>query len=337
MRSYSLSVSKWSLLLEGQISESLNELPNYPSGVESNQGPVRLALGPGKELKLLLPIGRYEKLLSVNLSNALSLEDREYESEGRFLRFIELTNHSRDLNGVFAEVCDAILLRIEEGHRCMDALVAVLNEFKALLLPGVIKEATLERIVGLLGEMLILERLLLASPWLSVECWQGPTGARHDFSLGNLAIEVKSTTRVGNTTTRISAIDQLLPPVDGELLLVHILLEQVEDGELTIGSVFERIKPLCSDVMIVRALMFAAGCPDPLSKDWNRLGFRKEIKTGYLIGNGFPSVIPACFIGGDVPAGVSGITYDLDLAAAERWKLDDITLAQWIDNFGGNQ
>ncbi len=68
-----------------------------------------------------------------------------------------------------------------------------------------------EEELGLVGELVCLEQLLLTSLPAStvLDAWQGPLDGLQDFSLGTGAIEVKSTLAAEGFTARIMSLEQL--------------------------------------------------------------------------------------------------------------------------------
>jgi hypothetical protein len=68
-----------------------------------------------------------------------------------------------------------------------------------------------EEEVGLLGELVLLERMLTAGlpPLVAIRAWHGPVRGTHDFVLGPGAVEVKSTIATGTFPATISSLEQL--------------------------------------------------------------------------------------------------------------------------------
>ena len=105
----------------------------------------------------------------------------------------------------------------------------------------------MEELVGLYGELVVLEDLLRVHR-ASVKCWTGPFGGRHDFSGRRFALEVKSTLTRVSKTVHISGIEQLMPPASGsELGLMHLVLERAGAAGRTLGDLLESITALTDD------------------------------------------------------------------------------------------
>lgn len=119
----------------------------------------------------------------------------------------------------FAEtVVDAIHLHDVEA---VTAIRTSMRLFRRLLRD--VRLISLERIVGLLGELWVLNRLIDASGREALESWTGPSGEAHDFRIGDAEFEVKTTTRQ-HRVHRIHGLDQLEPSVGAKLYLVSIQL-----------------------------------------------------------------------------------------------------------------
>src|ERR1044072_5327854 len=200
----------------------------------ADAGPVRYALGPKGEGRLLLPLSGSEKVPKIPETPTLRVVDAAYTWEGKSWRFLDLTCLARELDGVFAEVAGAIVGRIAEGHSALGACVSTLSEFRLLLVPRQ-SAVSLQEIVVLVGELLLLNELLEMSDD-ACALWRGPRGERHDFRGGRLAIEVKTAGRAGNEMMHVSSADQLLEPADGELCVVRYTIEQVRGGSLAVAN-----------------------------------------------------------------------------------------------------
>lgn len=299
------------------------EIPTLPSEVVADHGPARYALGQNGQARLLLPVGASEKVPKFPDTPALLIIDASYvlDRGGPAQRFLDLTCKLAELEGVFAEVAEQILKRIAEGHAALRACTSTLSEFRMLLASG---ESTVtgEQIVGLVGELLLLNEFLD----LSVDAcalWRGPLGERHDFRGGRLAIEVKTATRTGNEKMQISSIDQLLEPFDGELCVVRYTLERSAGGSVSVASQYKLAASRVADTLQLRSLMATMGCTDPMSSDWNVTTYElQEVRT-YSVGADFPRLTPASLTTGSLAIGVSEVNYVVDLTTARPFLLED--------------
>jgi hypothetical protein len=179
--------------------------------------------------------------------------------------------------------------------------------------------------VGLFAELWFLERWLGPVDLTAIERWTGPLRDRHDFKSAAASVEVKATKARsdGSATHRITSLAQLDDPETGQLYLFSMRVTPDPIGGHSLARSVERL----------RAQL--AGEPDALRILDERLGLAGYTPaTGHLhdelmrvtgeeffeVGEGFPRLIPSSFPQGP-PAGVDDITYSLDLAACERWRI----------------
>lgn len=315
------SSSAWSDLRCGSNEEQGISIPTIPYNVNTGHGQIRHALGPRGEPRLLLPVAMYDKLPTFKDSPGMVIKEATYSQNGRPARFIDIACQMPELESVFSEVTEELIDRIRRGASCTSALLSTLEDFHKLLVAASEQDIKDERILGLLGELLILERFLHNSPkaWMT---WRGPKGDRHDFRCGNTSMEVKSGSRTSSKKITISSVDQLAPPKEGKLFLAHLVLEKSVEGELSVGRVVERILEKSSSRKDVLDLIVAAGCHDPDSELWNRIKFNFENETFYAVTSAFPSITPDLFTECSIPKGIESLTYVVDLSFAEDFRLD---------------
>jgi hypothetical protein len=309
----------WHQLRQGGHLSSGSEIPSLPAGVIADAGPVRYALGPAGEGRLLLPLSASERIPRIPETPTLRLKDAVYVLEGGSWRFLDLTCLVRELDGVFAEVCGEVVARISSGHAALEACVSTLSEFRQLLLPRS-QEVETEAICGLVGELLLLNEFLLMTPD-AAGLWRGPLGERHDFRAGTLAIEVKTAGRAGSESMRISSIDQLVEPAGGSLWVVRFTIERTKGGRLTVAALFDQAIARASNAAELGQLLHRMGCPDQHSPEWNCIAFEEQESRTYSIGDGFPRIVPGSFGAGAIPAGISDVKYTVDLTTAREFLL----------------
>ena len=123
----------WSLLRSGIGVGSGLGIPTIPMGASAGAGPVRLAVGPNDEPRVLLPLLEGELPTGIDAGNALSVSVSSFHHGGRILRFLDLVCLSKDLETVFGEVVDEILGRITHGDGSIDAARSTIEDFRTLL------------------------------------------------------------------------------------------------------------------------------------------------------------------------------------------------------------
>lgn len=324
--------SSWTLLRAGGNEPAGIGIPTRVSETVTANGAVRFALGPGGEARLLLPLGQADR--AGMLAGAPSLDVRvcDYTEAGQPKRFLDLTCLNFDLEAVFADVAGEIITRVEAGQRCVDAAKSTIEEFRALLLRPGTGDFAYTRIAGLVGELLVLKRLLDRSPgaWSS---WRGPAGARHDFTRAASALEVKVTLGKGRSNITVNGLDQLTEPAGGSLFLQHFELEIAPSAMFSVASLGGAVLAAASHPDEVRQLLAAMDCFDVNDPNWNAVSFRLEGEAAYAVTNGFPRMVPSSFPGGTVPAGISDVTYAVELAQAAAFRIDPSRLGELEEHF----
>lgn len=311
----------WTILRAGAGETSGIEIATVPAGVSTADGPVRLALGKNGEARMLLPLSSKESGKEVVGAPALNIEVSTYGHMGKQQRFLDLTCMSSELEKVFAELGDEILSRIEAGSTCADAAHSTIEEFRSLLVRSNASQIPQSQVAGLVGELLLLNRLLdrNSAAW---KCWRGPAGDRHDFAAGSNSLEVKVSLSKGRTKITINGFDQLEEPAGGSLHLLHLELEAVGSGMLSVNALGKAALGKASEPENLRQLFSALGCDDVSDPAWNHIAFRLENEALFRVSEGFPRLVPSMLAGGGPPAGISSVSYATDLSTAEEFRVD---------------
>lgn len=309
----------WKMLRSGSGTSTEIEVVTKPSNVMAPAGPVRFALGRNGEACILLPLAGGENPYLVKGAPALSVEIATFVEARRPKRFLALTCLVEELEAVFVRVAEQILERVKNGVGSVEAAHLTVEEFRRLLLRASARDVSLSRVAGLVGELLVLKRLIdrSASAW---ETWRGPAGARHDFCRGNTAMEVKVTLGRGRTSVSIHGLEQLSEPSGGKLYLQHFELEQVADGLLSVSALGNAVLSASQSPDAVRELLLAVGCADVDDPAWNSASFRSEGEALYEILPGFPRLVSSMLSEG-ATAGLSGVHYNVELAFAADFKV----------------
>jgi len=307
---------KWAILRAGTRDSGGLEIPSIPLSVGTAAGPVRFALGSNGEARLLLPISKQDAAPEIDTGDALEIVESSFMHGGRSHRFLDLTCLAAELEPVFVDVVEEIIVRIDRGTGCVHAARTTLEDFRALLTAGRSHRIDRSRVTGLVAELVVLNRLLDVSPqaW---KIWRGPTGDRHDFRAADTSLEVKASLRAGASIITANGLDQMEPPSGGTLYLVHFILEPVPGGLLSISALGRRALGLADDPSALKDILVGNGCTDVDDKSWNQDRFRIETQTLYRVDGSFPRLVSSMFAGGVVPAGVSDVTYRIDLAVAK--------------------
>lgn len=314
------------LRTSGSTSSDL-EVPSIETSVGTGFGIARVAIGRDNAARLLLPVSKSERPIEIEKMDALQVSISKFNLSGAPCQFIELICRKGDLESVFAELSEEILRRVEEGETPASASTATINEFKSLLeSDGASSKVTLAEAQGLVAELLQLKRLARHSPD-AIKLWLGPTGDRNDFRGGQIAIEVKSSSRASNPVL-ISSIDQLQTPEDGQLFLVRYTLDRNDADGLTVASLYQDLISMGVSALPLRQRLAEIGYSDTTEVDWNRFGFNPQGAHMFKVTTGFPCLNPGAFVGGQVPMGIGCIKYEINLGCASDFELGGSEIAE---------
>jgi hypothetical protein len=172
-----------------------------------------------------------------------------------------------------------------------------------------------EAIKGLIGELLFLEeRLAPAFSWDdAVASWKGPEDAPQDFSIHEMAMEVKCQTGGTTPSVKITSADQLTPQLPDAYLIVYtITTADREDAEgFSLNDLVEQIRSRLetgSENTRERfeELLFLADYT--MREEYDDSKFRRVAAKCYKIGDDFPRILLSA-----IPAGIERVSYSLKL------------------------
>lgn len=247
---------------------------------------------------------------------------------GRLLTYVEISclesqGHSA-LDIVVCELVDALDAGASIGRvPLVQNVLAKWRRFWSGVNQGLLSR---DQQVGLFGELWFLCRWLGSSIGIAraVQTWRGPLGARNDFELPHLGIEVKCTSR-GDAIHHINGLEQLLEPEDGSLFLFSLVVrEEASAADCTPMLIQELRQALGTEydaLSWLDACLYACGYQDALAAEYEKLKVRVRTQELYRVSAGFPRLVPASLVGGGPPAGVGNVEYELGLDSASAWLL----------------
>ena len=287
--------------------------------ISTADGDVRIGINPQGMQILLLPCDK--SLLSRTLpeSTGLKLKVKYYLLNGKKKLFLEVVCLIPQLDDVFSDLVENICDRIVKGNGPLQAVNSAIEDFRDLLkkLSLSVKDET---VLGLLGELLQLT--ILIDNNIDVACyWSGPDKKRHDFILPGLSVEVKTTQRSDMPLILIHGLDQLLPPLQGELLLSYFRVESSPSGDLTIPGLIDYLKNKGISCDFTDKLKLY-GYDENSKSIWGKYSWHLVEKRFYAVDNNFPKLTTE-ELGGKRMPGISGIQYTVNLDQAEDSRIKE--------------
>jgi hypothetical protein len=136
--------------------------------------------------------------------------------------FLQITTTATSLHRQFYHFMIATVERVVvEKRPAIEAVALELQCFAELLQKKPI--LSIERQLGLLGELLFLQRLIGKHGMQALDAWVGPLGEPHDFRIANREFEIKTTVAPHRIHT-IHGAEQLVPSDSCALFLISVLL-----------------------------------------------------------------------------------------------------------------
>lgn len=272
---------------------------------------------------LLISVSRIESSQQLFSTRGLTAKITELDPEGgprgKWIDIACLDPTNREPFALLAKDIVCAIEGLTEPAR--DLVVSILERWRWFWTSKPdIKPLSNNEAIGLLAELWFF-RYWLSSP-ATVRWWRGPLGDRHDFVHPDISIEVKATQIRGDSeaTHIISHIDQLDNPSTGSLMLFSLAVSPDTLSTYSLTSLVDEIDSWMLDtayIQIWRERIHQAGW-SPVHANKYRDTYRIVQQCLYRIDEDFPRIIRSSFVGGDLPVGVTELTYTINPAYVAR-------------------
>jgi hypothetical protein len=182
--------------------------------------------------------------------------------------------------------------------------------------------------IGLIGELLVLERYLLpaTSAQAALGAWRGPLGEAKDFVLGATAIESKAYGASKATSVHVSSEFQL-DDTNTPSLFLHLSVfdsAEKEDDGFTLTDIALRVRNRVRAEgrharEVFDGLMAAAGFR--YEDDYSHARWQGGERAIFRVHDNFPRLTPA-----NTPAGITNVRYVLSVAVCGAFIVDPAAL-----------
>jgi Putative PD-(D/E)XK family member, (DUF4420) len=305
---------RWTALeAEPATGERRLRVSQLPVVVES--GPLAVAVDHDGHRHFLVPIHTHRRIRPGLDGPVLQLSKRPLEDEDTFQTYADLACLRDDLGDLFTELCVDVLDAAEEvPDNPVRALYRVLDRWKALFRTHGVPLGP-EQLAGLFGELTVLNRLLEKDS-SAHRLWHGPVGHRHDFSSGNTAVEVKTSTAGDGRRARIHGLDQLEAPDGGSLCLAWYRVQRtaVNGSGTAFLAMVERALRLCDDEAALLDLLARAGYHPADAGHYHDVRFATSEERWYRVEPEFPGLTTKTLAEAGVPVSVFDVEYTIDLS-----------------------
>ncbi len=323
--------SSWNLLNSTSRAAGDYRVREIDSSTVPDGTPL-LALDALGQRHLLIPIHSDLGVRQDNRSSGIHLLVSRLLDHGKEQTFLDLCCRKPHLDKLFSVVLSDVLVELgSDNTRPYISCQKVLNRWREFFEREPSERPSLESIVGLFGELWHLRQIARSSPQ-NLSCWVGPLGARHDFQWGKSALEVKTSLSRTGWFIKISSIDQLVHPENGELYLAALKLElSPNDGE-TLLNLVEDIKSAGGDSYTLLNLLAHAGFDPNVLELCNDISFRMFDQRFFWVNDLFPKITSASFKDDALPSGVLSLAYEIDVSLTPT-PLSDSEIKKMYDLF----
>ena len=277
---------------------------------------------------------------SLDISSLSDLKDITTEiipdetDKDKSLILISLTDNS--LSSIFAVLCEDLFQTVSAIKQELVLIQALQNRFiqwKELFIMAKGSGLTLEKQIGLFGELYLLKKLLLQTGLLAeaLSIWTGPETGIRDFEKNNCAIEVKTTHTHNHQKIRISSERQLDTALLQYLFLFHLSIEKRNSDNNTLNTIVEEIYSIIGHNKllgnILKRKLISAGYFDYHQPKYQNMSFLIREEDFYKIENSFPRIEEK-----DLMKGVGDVKYSIILTSeTEQYRTNFNDILQNLD------
>ncbi len=144
----------------------------------------------------------------------------------------------KPLYSLIQDIADRIQL---DRVPALDAIRGAIDLWELLLRRD--EDLSLERQIGLWGELWFLELAANRNAGLALTSWVGPRGEAHDFRGGNAELEVKTTIGASRVHT-INSLDQLVPSPGCSLIVLSLTLKRSGAAGISLPGMVGRVRDM---------------------------------------------------------------------------------------------
>ena len=235
------------------------------------------------------------------------------------------------LSSIFAVLCEDLFQTVSAIKQEVVLIQTLQNRFvqwKELFVMAKGTGLTLEKQIGLFGELLLLKKLIIQTGLLKeiLFIWTGPETGIRDFEKNNCAIEVKTTYTHNHQKIWISSERQLDTTLLKYLFLFHLSIEKRNSDKNTLNTIVEEIYSILEGDKLLSNIfkhkLISVGYFEHHKSIYQNNSFLIREEDFYIIKEDFPRVEEK-----DLMKGVGDVKYSIILTSETeqyRTNLNDV-------------
>ena len=242
-------------------------------------------------------------------------------ADGVFL----ITLQNAENADIFFTLCEALVKKtrsVPDVHAAIAVIYSQLERWRTLLSSAKRNRLSAQEVQGLFGELQFLEECIdgqHVSVQATIEGWQGPSGAPHDFIFGQSAVEIKSISGSYADSVRISTESQLTTHLDMlHLRIVFLAVDTDCKTGLSLNDFIIRLKEKISDSDLVSTFeekLAEVGYIDIPEYDFPCFSIVRT--RTYQVRDGFPRITPK-----SLAHGISDVSYCIAFSSIAEYICD---------------
>ena len=238
-----------------------------------------------------------------------SIDVSQYKKEA--YNTIRFSLKNSEVSGLFYKFCEDISEQSREIKDKKDGYQTITNRFnlwKKLFVSIKNDLLTESQIMGLIGELLFLSNELKEKIGAenALSSWSGQELTHKDFSYNDSWYEVKTISR-GKQSVRISSLEQLESPSEGELIVYSLEKMSPAYNGLSLNSLILKIKDTFLSEDDKEKFLAAVALQGYEYNDYyDQYVYEKSSMTRYHVSQGFPKLTHE-----SIPKEICKATYDI--------------------------
>lgn len=309
-------------VLGRKVPETDLVLEYYQTPVKNNAGMAMVALDNRGLRHLVIPTQYAGPPRLDRRSRGIEVGEVELEVPAGMQKFVDTCCNKPHLNGLFSVIAVEVLDALSAEADPFVVVETVLNRWRELILPQSPQALGREALTGLIGELLVLKRLVELTPG-SIGKWVGPERSRHDFVSEHIALEVKTLTGRTGRVVEIHGPEQLSVEGGRILALVVHRLEPDPQGDVALPDLIHALLETGVDRLLLLQKLASVGYSSVHDVQYRELRFRLRESPFFVVDEAFPKLTPTSFKGDRLPQGVLDVAYKVDLSTEPPVALTD--------------
>lgn len=306
-----------------KLSKPFGELLTARIAIPEITDCIYCALDEDGKRHILIILDESQKVLTDFKSRGISVITRDLTIQQQEKTFVDITCLETSgyplFNIIGGEIALGLMNRTASTIDIVSYVISKWRRFWGQLPHHILSR---EEQLGLFAELFFISDWLIPNMGLrAILGWNGPWGSRHDFEWEENSVEVKATTNSRGRIHMINGVDQLVPPLKGNLYLFSIQVRCVPSGNYSLPQIIEAIHDLlldCDDEYVkFENGLIQTGYSPIHQEEYSEVKYEVVDAALFIVNRNFPRIVADSFSSG-IPSGVEQINYEINLNTFEN-------------------